>query len=334
MAKTQLDACSQANQVMIYQTDSGDIKVEVAIHDETVWLTQQQIADLFVKDRTVITKHINKILEEQELDESVCALFAHTASDGKTYNTKYYNLDMIISVGYRVNSKRGIQFRRWASKILKDQLIKGYSINHDKVLKDNLVQLKQTIELLSNSLVHYDLVNETGKELVRLIEAYSKTWDILVKYDNDNLAIPINLQEGVEELLTYQEAIQAISILKNELVTQESTGISGLFGAERENIFKGILGNIDQTFDGISLYKSAEEKAAHLLYFIIKDHPFNDGNKRIASFLFLLYLRKAKIEMKMMNAHSMTSLTLLIAESNPIQKELMTKLIINLISEK
>lgn len=176
----------QNNQLVIYQTENGETKVDVQIYDDTVWLTQQQIAELFDKDRTVITKHINKILAEEELDNTVCAKIAHTASDGKKYDTKYYNLDIIISVGYRVNSKRGVQFRKWATKILKDYLIKGYSINQDKVVQNRLVQLKQTVELLSTTLINHNLVNDTGRELVSLIKAYSKTWDMLIKYVNCN----------------------------------------------------------------------------------------------------------------------------------------------------
>ncbi|MDR0774739.1 MAG: virulence RhuM family protein [Rickettsia sp.] len=320
----------QNNQLVIYQTENGETKVDVQIYDDTVWLTQQQIAELFDKDRTVITKHINKILAEEELDNTVCAIFAHTALDGKKYDTKYYNLDMIISIGYRVNSKRGVQFRKWAAKILKDYLIKGYSINQDKVVQNRLVQLKQTVELLSTTLINHNLVNDTG-ELVSLIKAYSKTWDMLIKYDEDNLNMPTNLQEASSGLLNYQESIQAILVLRQEL-QQQGAEAGNLFGVERDDALSAILGNIDQTFGGEQLYQSSQAKAAHLLYFIIKDHPFSDGNKRIGSLLFLLYLSKAKIGLNTMGTNSMTSLALLIAESDPMQKELMISLIINLIS--
>jgi len=322
----------QDKQMIIYQAENGEIKVDVQIHDETVWLTQQQMAKLFNKNRTVITKHVNKVLIDEELDSTVCAIFAHTASDGKTYDTQYYNLDMIISVGYRVNSKRGIEFRRWASKILKDYLIQGYSVNRDKVTQDKLNQLKQTVELLSTTLINQNLINDTGKELVDLIKAYAKTWEMLVRYDEDSLSIPVNLKETESGLLNYQEAIEAISVFKNEL-KQEGREVGTFFGVERDNTFRGILGNIDQTFGGKALYRSSQEKAAHLLYFIIKDHPFSDGNKRIGSLLFLLYLNKAKIGLKDMGVSGITSLALLIAESNPKQKELMVMLIMNLISE-
>lgn len=319
-------------QLVIYQTKDGEIKIDVHLREETVWLTQQQIATLFNRDRTVITKHINKILENGELDSTVCANFAHTALDGKVYDTKYYNLDMIISVGYRVNSKVGIEFRKWATKILKDYLIQGYSINHDKVVQDKLEKLKQTIDILSVTLVKNNLITDIGKEVLDLIKAYSKTWDILVKYDGDKITKPINLNLTSKNLLSYKEAKAAILRLKQDLGQYEDAEISNLFGLEREECLKGILGNINQTFAGEILYNSVQEKAAHLLYFVIKDHPFSDGNKRIGSLLFLLYLTKANIELRNLGANAMTSLALLVAESAPIQKELMINLIMNLIT--
>lgn len=321
------------SQLVIYQDENGEVNIDVQLYNDTVWLTQNQLAKLFDRDRTVITKHINKILSDRELDNTVCANFAHTALDDKIYNTKYYNLDMIISVGYRVNSKRGIAFRKWATKLLKEYLIKGYNINHDKITQKRLNQLHQTVELLTNTLINQNLVNSTGQELINLIKNYSKTWDILVKYDEDKLNPPIKLQSESNELLIYQESLAAIIKLKQELSKQMDSEISNLFGAERGNSLKAILGNIDQTFDGKSLYNSAEEKAAHLLYFIIKDHPFNDGNKRIGCLLFLIYLTKAKIGTKNVGVNTMISMALLIAESDPKQKEPMINLIMNLISD-
>jgi prophage maintenance system killer protein len=318
----------QDNQLVIYKNENGEIQVNVQIRGETVWLTQEEISKLFNKDRTVITKHINKILAENELDNSVCAKIAHTASDGKKYDIKHYNLDMIISVGYRVNSKRGIEFRKWASKILKDYLIQGYSVNQDKITQDRLNELRQTIELLSNTLINQNLVNDTGAEVLSLIKAYTKTWDMLIKYDEDNLIIPVHLQESNSLVPNYQESVDAISALK--LALKEGAG--NLFGIERGDALKSILGNIDQTFCGEQLYRSTEEKAANLLYFLIKDHPFSDGNKRIGSLLFLFYLSKAGAPLKNIGISSMVSLTLLIAESNPMQKELMIKLVVNLIN--
>ncbi|XVN42274.1 MAG: virulence protein RhuM/Fic/DOC family protein [Candidatus Rickettsia vulgarisii] len=269
---------------------------------------------------------------DQELDEnSVVAKNATTASDGKTYQVEYYNLDVILSVGYRVNSKVGAEFRKWTSNILKDYLIQGYSINHDRITEDKLEKLKQSIDLLSVTLIKNNLITDTGKEVVELIKAYSKTWDILVKYDGDKLAQPTNLNLINDKLLSYEEAVNAIERLKQDLSQNNDAEIGNLFGLERDRSLKGILGNIDQTFAGKFLYTSVQEKASHLLYFVIKDHPFSDGNKRIGSLLFLLYLTKANIGLKNLGANAMTSLALLIAESSPSQKELMINLIMNLI---
>ncbi len=319
------------DQVVIFESNDGQVKVEVQVFKDTVWLTQSQIAEVFCKDRTVITRHIRNIFAEEELDRAVCAKFAHTASDGKVYDTQYYNLDMIISIGYRVNSKRGVQFRRWASSVLKEYLIKGYSINQEKIVGEKLNHLKQTVELLSNTLINQQLITETGREILELITSYSKTWDMLIKYDEDNLELPTILHNSSSVILTYEQANEALYSLKQELASQSA--LSSLFGLEREDGLNGILGNLEQTYGGMQLYASLEEKAAHLLYFIIKDHPFSDGNKRIGSLLFLLYLKKAQLSLRLINAVSLTALALLIAESDPAQKDLMVKLIINLIAE-
>jgi len=325
------------SQLVIYQDENGEVNVEVKIVEETVWLSLNQIAELFARDKSAISRHLKNIFKEGELEENATvAFFATVQIEGERSverRVEYYNLDAIISVGYRVNSKRGIAFRKWATNLLKEYLIKGYSINQDKITQKKLHNLHQTVELLTNTLINQNLVNSTGQELINLIKIYSKTWEILVKYDEDKLNPPIKLQSETNELLGYQESLEAIKKLKQELGKQEDSEISNLFGAERDNSFKGILGNIDQTFDSKSLYNSAEEKAAHLLYFIIKDHPFSDGNKRIGCLLFLLYLTKAKIGLKNIGVSAMTSLALLIAESDPIQKELMINLIMNLIND-
>ncbi|XVN42280.1 MAG: virulence protein RhuM/Fic/DOC family protein [Candidatus Rickettsia vulgarisii] len=320
------------NQLVIYQTKDGEIKIDVQLHNETVWLSLNQMSQLFKLDKSVISRHLKKIFVDQELDEnSVVAKNATTASDGKTYQVEYYNLDVILSVGYRVNSKVGAEFRKWTSNILKDYLIQGYSINHDRITEDKLEKLKQSIDLLSVTLIKNNLITDTGKEVVELIKAYSKTWDILVKYDGDKLAQPTNLNLINDKLLSYEEAVNAIERLKQDLSQNNDAEIGNLFGLERDRSLKGILGNIDQTFAGKFLYTSVQEKASHLLYFVIKDHPFSDGNKRIGSLLFLLYLTKANIGLKNLGANAMTSLALLIAESSPSQKELMINLIMNLI---
>ncbi|KJV81951.1 fic/DOC family protein [Rickettsia hoogstraalii str. RCCE3] len=233
------------------------------------------------------------------LRKSSCCIFCNSSNRRRKECRKqieYYNLDAIISVGYRVNSKRGNAFRKWATNLLKEYLIKGYSINQDKITKKKLNNLQQTVELLTNTLINQNLVNSTGQELINLIKNYSKTWEILVKYDEDKLNPPTKLQAETNALLDYKESLEVIKKLKQELGNHEDAEISNLFGAKRDNSFKGILGNIDQTFDSKSLYNSAEEKAAHLLYFIIKDHPFSDGNKRIGCLLFYFILPKQKLD--------------------------------------
>ncbi len=313
------------NPIAIYENIDGTIKVDVKVLNDTVWLSQAQMAEIFAKDRTVITRHINNILEDEELDASVCANFAHTANDGKNYTTKYYNLDMIISVGYRVNSKRGVQFRKWASSILKEYMLQGYSLNKDKLITSKIKELQSAIDLISETLVNNDFLTGAGVGFIEIIKTYSKTWDLLVKYDEDSLSSPHNLHSTLEEIITYEYAKESIDAFKIEL------GVKGLFGIERGDSLKGILGNLMQSYDGEYLYPSVEEKAAHLLYFVIKDHPFNDGNKRIGSFLFLLYLQISRINLEKMNENTITALALLVAESSPKQKNLVIKLIMHIL---
>lgn len=325
---------SQNNQVtggeiLLYQTQDGSTRIDVRLQDETVWLTQAQIAELFNKDRSVISKHIRSILKQEELESSVCANFAHTATDGKTYDVQYYNLDMIISIGYRVNSKRGIQFRRWSSHILKEYLINGYSINREKIVSNKLLELKQTVDLLANVLIKNSLVSDLGQDVLNIISSYSKTWDLLIKYDESRLTEPNNLHKVKDATMNYEDSLLAIQLLKENLRKQNEA--SDLFGLERNEGLKSILGNLEQGFAGKYLYPSIEERAAHLLYFIIKNHPFTDGNKRIGCLLFVLLLQRSGIDLATMQSGALTALALLIAESNPIQKELMVKLIINLI---
>ena len=320
------------DQIAIFTNKDGNVRVDVKLETEMVWLTQSQIAELFEKERSVVTKHIRNILKEGELDESVCAKFAHTSSDGKVYKTSYYNLDMIISVGYRVNSKRGIEFRRWANEVLKDYLIKGYSINSQKITSEKVSELQQTIELLSNTLINQKLVDSEGEEILSVIKNYAKTWDILIKYDEDRLGIPNNKRSNAESIkkLSYDSAISAIKSIKQELRTKGES--VELFGNEKDDSLKGILANIYQTFDGNDLYPSLEEKASHLIYFLIKNHLFSDGNKRIGSFLFLLFLQNnKKFLLNIPSPEALTAIALLIAESDPKQKDLIIKLVMNLI---
>jgi DNA ligase (NAD+) len=316
----------------IFETSDGSVKVDVRVLDETVWLSLNQISEIFGRDKSVIAKHIKNIFREEELEKnSVVAFFATTAQDGKVYEVEHFNLDAIISVGYRVNSKRGVQFRQWASKLLKEYLVKGYNLNKEELVNDKLKELQDSIDLISKTLANNALVNSTGKEVIEIIKAYSKTWDLLIRYDENNLELPQNVTSSKSEIISYECAIEYVESFKSSLF-KSSQGEEGLFGIEREDGLRAILGNIMQSFGGEYLYPSIEEKAAHLLYFIIKDHPFSDGNKRIGSFLFLLYLKMVGISLDKINENTITALALLVAESHPDQKELMIKLIMHILT--
>lgn len=270
--------------IVIYQTKDGKTSIDVKLENETVWLTQAQMADLFQKDRTVIGRHINNIYREGELERDItCAKFAHMGSDNdQQYETAVYNLDVIISVGYRVKSQRGTQFRIWANKILKDYLIKGYAINQ-QVKAAQLEDLKSTVRLLSNVIEHKQLTLDEANGLLRVITDYTYGLDTLDKYDYQQLEVD-SITPTREFRATYEEAMEAIHLL------QEKFGSSDLFGNEKDQSFKSSINTIYQTFGGEELYPSIEEKAAMLFYLVVKNHSFSDGNKRIAAFLFLWFL--------------------------------------------
>ncbi len=332
---------SKQNQLIIYQTEDGKVKIETHFENETIWLSTGQIAELFQRDRTVITKHIRNIFKEGELEkEVVSANFAHTiqhgAIEGKTQtkNVKYYNLDVIIAVGYRVNSKRGTDFRIWANQILKDYLIKGYAINQQRLQKQvkQLNELKETIKILGNTLEYKELTSNESKGLLKIISDYSYALEILDQYDYQTLKIENTSGKEVYQL-TYEEAIKQIELVK------KAYGNSELFGHEKDNSFKSSIATIYQTFDGVDLYPSVEEKAANLLYFIVKNHSFTDGNKRIGAFLFLYFLEKngllfSETGKKRIADNALVALTLMIAVSKPEEKATMIKVIVNLINKK
>jgi len=319
--------------IAIFKDISETIEVKAKLESDTLWLSLKQLVQLFDRDKSVISKHLKNIFVSEELfRDAVVANYATTASDGKIYNVEYYNLDAIISVGYRVNSKRGVEFRKWANNVLRDHLIKGYTFNNHRLQSKTIDELKQTIDLLSDTLISRKSINQEGSSILSLIQDYTRTWHVLVKYDEDNLSLP---QRSSAETfsISYEESVKAIESIKKELLAKDEA--SNLFGQEKACELKGILGSIYQTFDRNELYPSFEEKAAHLIYFIIKDHPFNDGNKRIACLLFLLLLRKnIHLTVNVPNPEGLTSLAILIAESNPNQKELIIKLITNLITKQ
>jgi len=319
------------SEIIIYTAKDGHIQLKINLAHDTLWLSQQQIADLFGTQRQAITKHLKNIFILGELAENaVCSILEHTAEDGKKYKTKFYSLDAVISVGYRVNSSQATQFRIWATQVLKEHLIQGYTIHKPRLAEKGLQELQQTIGLLQKTLIHNELVTDLGIETIQLILSYAKTWHLLLAYDEDKLVLPSH-GKTASIALHHVDAVKAIAALKSDL-TQRDEAIS-FFGQEREFAFASILHNIEQTFGGEPLYKTAEEKAAHLLYFMIKDHPFTDGNKRIGCFIFLLYLKLQNMPVKL-NDNGLVALALLIAESNPNQKDLIIRLIVNLLVDK
>lgn len=315
-------------EIVIYTAKDGHVQLTINLAHDTLWLSQQQIAELFGTQRQAITKHLKNIFSTGELNEnSVCSILEHTAQDGKKYKTKFYSLDAVISVGYRVNSAQATQFRIWATSVLKDHLIKGYTIYKPRLAEKGICELQQSIELLQKTLTRNELINNLGSETLQLILSYARTWHLLLAYDEDKLSLPKQSKASPNKL-GYSAAVKAINALKNDLANRGEA--TPLFGNERDRAFAGILGNIEQTFDHIALYKTTEEKAAHLLYFTIKDHPFTDGNKRIGCFIFLLYLKLQNIPLRL-NDNGLVALALLIAESAPVQKDLMIRLIVNLL---
>lgn len=324
------------SKVIIYQTPENQTQVEVQFEGETFWLTQEQIAQLFERERTVITKHLRNIFKEGELDEQVVsANFArttkHGAIEGKTQekSVKLYNLDAILSVGYRVNSLRGTQFRQWATQRLKEYFVQGYAINRKR-----LDELGKMVELIEQTGKAENLQLQEARGLLEIISNYTKSFVLLNQYDSHNLPTE-NLNENITYEIQYNEAIAAIAELKRQLIAKKEA--AELFGNEKDDSFKSSLRSIVQTFGGQYLYPSIEEQAAHLLYFVIKNHSFSDGNKRIGAFLFIWFLEKNKHcfkksgELKI-NDNGLTAIALLVAQSKPEEKGLMVKLIMNLIN--
>ncbi len=327
------------NEVLLYTDENGDVSLDVSLENETVWLSQKQMAELFDKNVKTVNEHIKNMYKEGELEEdSTIRNFQIVQLEGKrevTREINYYNLDVIISVGYRVKSKRGTQFRIWATKILKDYLVKGYVINQKTVQESQLNELTATIKMIKNSIENKELSSDEAKGLLDIINNYAKSWAILQSYDENSLK-NLSGTEEVRFILDYDEATASISELKKELIRKGEA--TYLFGNEKANEFKGIIRNIYQTFNGIDLMPSIEQKAANLLYYIIKDHAFSDGNKRIGSFIFILFLSKNDLLYKTngelrINDNALVSLALLIATSDPQQKELMVKLVVNLLGE-
>ena len=329
----------EENKIVIYQTEDGQTQIDVRLENETVWLTQAQMAELFQKDRTVITRHINNVFKEGELEkEEVCAKFAHTTRHGAIKGKQQiqeivlYNLDVIISVGYRVKSKRGTDFRIWARKVLKEYLIKGYVIN-ERIRKEQIGELRQLVQVVGRTIQNQELPNTTeSQDLLNVVVDYTYALDTLDNYDYERLSIDKTTKEEPFHA-TYENAMEAINGLR------EKFGGSTLFGNEKDDSFKSSIGQIYQTFGGEELYPSVEEKAAMLLYLVTKNHSFSDGNKRIAATLFLWFLNNngilyRKDGSKRLADNTLVALTLMIAESKTEEKDVMVKVVVNLINQK
>ncbi len=326
------------DQIIIYQTPDGQTAIDVKLTENTIWLNQYQLSELFDTDRTSLTKHIKNVYQSGELNEdSTCAKFAQVQQEGARKIKReitHYNLDLIISVGYRVNSKRGTQFRIWANKVLQDYLVKGYALNEQR-LKEQTQQfnsLKHTVQLLGNVLKSKELTSDEATGLLKVITDYSYALDILDKYDHQELTIEGTIDHQLF-VATYEQAMQAIKGLKDKF------GGSSLFGNEKDDSFKGSIGTIYQSFGDVDFYPTIEDKAANLLYFVIKNHSFSDGNKRIAAYLFVWFLEKNGLlyredGSKRIADNALVALTLMIAESKPDEKDMMVKVVVNLINSK
>lgn len=321
------------NQIIIYHTEDGQMQIDVRLENETVWLTQKQIAELFGTKRPAITKHLKNIYASEELDEgSTCSILEHMGNEGKqTYSTKYYNLDVILSVGYRVNSKNATRFRQWANKVLKQYLIKGYAVN-ESMRKEQIGELRQLVGMLGRTIQSRPLLsNDETNALFEVVTDYTYALDTLDNYDYERLTINKTTKEEPFHA-TYENAMEAINGLR------EKFGGSVLFGNEKDDSFKSSIGQIYQTFDGEELYPSVEEKAAMLLYLVTKNHSFSDGNKRIAATLFLWFLNNNHIlyhpdGSKRIADSTLVALTLMIAESRTEEKNVMVKVVVNLINK-
>lgn len=324
------------NEIVIYKSSQNNIELKVSFDNDTVWLTQAQMASLFMQTKQNVSLHINNCFKEKELEQySVVKEYLTTALDGKNYKTKYYNLDVIISVGYRVKSKQGTQFRQWATQRLKDYLVNGYALNEKRLKELNYKysDLQQAIKLAAKAGNNEALTSSEAKGILGVIEQYAYALETLDKYDHQKLTIESQSSEEEIQKLSYEEAIKQIKIWRDF----QKAGM--LFGNEKDQSFNSSLETIYQTFDGVDLYPTFEEKAANLLYYVVKNHSFSDGNKRIAAGLFVYFL---DMNNKLLNEsgnkrigdNALVAITIMIAESKSEEKDIMVKLVVNLINNK
>lgn len=327
------------NQIQIYQSEDGQVSLQVSLENETVWLNQAQMAILFDKNVRTINEHIGNVFSEGELvKDSTIRKFRIVRQEGTRQvqrEVEHYNLDVIISVGYRVKSKRGVQFRQWATQVLKQFLVQGYALNQ-RHLQEKGVEFNQALSLLSQTLVNQSLISQEGKAVLSVVQDYAKTWSLLQAYDEQSLA-EIALRQPNMQPLVFDEVLKAIAQLKQELIQKGEA--SELFGQLRNNGLASAIETIEQGFGDELFYPNVASRAAHLLYFVIKNHPLADGNKRTGSFLFLWYLHLnqhllAKPVEQLINDNTLVALALLVAESLPEQKELMIKLVEHFVEVK
>ena len=326
-------------EIIIYKTSKNEVSLDVRLEEETVWLNLNQLSILFDTDKSGISRHIKNIYKDEELDKkATVAIFATVQKEGGRIikrDVEFYNLDTILSIGYRVNSKQATQFRIWATKTLKDHLLKGYTINEKRLLeaREKFQELQTTISFLQEKSKKELLSGQAG-EILNLLSDYAKTLTILEQYDKGQLK---ESKGGKTKfVLKYDDCLKIIAELKKELIVKKEAG--DLFGQERGGSFEGIIKGLYQSFGGKELYPSIEDKASHLLYFIIKDHPFSDGNKRSAAFLFVYFLDKTNFLFKKsgerkINDNALVALALLVAESDPKEKDVMVKIVKNLLAE-
>ena len=330
---------AELSSIVIFTTEDNQVTLDVRLENETLWLTKEQMAELFGRDRTVIARHINNCFKEGELQKNlVCAKIAHAEKYGRregftqTVHKEYFNLDVIISVGYRVKSVNGTRFRQWANRVLKEYIIKGYAIN-EKIKLEHYAELKNVVRLLSSTVKSQEvLTSDESDGLFSVISDYVYALDTLDRYDFQQLTIDNTIKDECFHA-TYENAMDAINRLKPKF------GGSALFANEKDDSFKSSIGQIYQTFGGVELYPSVEEKAAMLLYLVVKNHSFSDGNKRIAAMLFLWFMEKNGIlyredGTKRIADNTLVALTLMIAESRTEEKDIMVKVVVNLINQK
>lgn len=316
-------------QIKFFTAVDGKVQLEVTLDRETTWLSLDQMTTLFERDKSVISRHIRNIFKEDELNkDSVVAKNATTAADGKTYQVEFFNLDVIISVGYRVKSQRGVQFRQWATQTLKQHLVEGYTLDQ-KRLQERGIEFEQALNLLSQTLTNQQLINDDGQAVISVINDYARSWSLLQGYDEQSLKAQNNKQADMQALVL-EDALKAIAQLKQELISKGEA--TALFGQLRGDGLASAVATIEQGFGDELFYPNVASRAANLLYFVIKNHPLADGNKRTGSFLFLWYLRinqhlLAKPVEQLINDNTLVALALLVAESKPEQKELMIRLV-------